>query len=51
MYDVEVIAGGRGYTFTLDGTTADALAWLASITLQPASVPTASPVPSPSASK
>jgi hypothetical protein len=53
IYDVEVIAGGRGYTFTLDGhvSTADALAWLATITLEPSTVPTASAVPSPSASK
>ncbi len=53
IYDVDVIAGGRGYTFTIDGhiTTADALAWLATITLEPASAPTGSAVPSPSASK
>jgi hypothetical protein len=53
IYDVEVIAGGRGYTFTLDGhvSTADALAWLATITLEPATAPTGSAVPSPSASK
>ena len=53
IYDVEVIAGGRGYTFTIDGhiTTADALAWLASITLEPASAPTGSAGPSASASK
>jgi hypothetical protein len=53
IYDVEVIAGGRGYTFTLDGqlSTADALAWLATIQLEPDSVPTGSSVPSPSASK
>jgi len=53
IYDVEVIAGGRGYTFTIDGhiTTTDALAWLASITLEPASAATDSAVPSPSASK
>jgi hypothetical protein len=53
IYDVEVIAGGRGYTFTIDGhiTTADALAWLATITLEPAGAPGASAVPSPSASK
>lgn len=53
IYDVEVIAGGRGYTFTLDGhiSTADALAWLASITLEPASARTPSAAPSPSASK
>jgi hypothetical protein len=50
IYDVEVIAGGRGYTFTLDGhlTTADALAWLAAIKLEPASAPTGSAAPSPS---
>jgi hypothetical protein len=53
IYDVEVIGGGRGYTFTLDGhiTTADALAWLATIKLEPASAPAGSAVPSPSASK
>jgi hypothetical protein len=53
IYDVEVIAGGRGYTFTLDGhvTTADALAWLATIKLEPASARTPSAAPSPSASK
>ena len=53
IYDVEVIAGGRGYTFTLDGqlTTADALAWLATIKLEPASAPAGSSAPSPSASK
>jgi hypothetical protein len=53
IYDVEVIAGARGYTFTLDGhlTTADALAWLATIKLQPASAPAGSAAPSPSASK
>ena len=53
IYDVEVIAGGRGYTFTLDGhiTTSDALEWLAAITLEPASAPTGSATPSPSASK
>jgi hypothetical protein len=53
IYDVEVIAGGRGYTFTLDGhlTTADALAWLATIKLEPASAPTGSAAPTPWASK
>jgi hypothetical protein len=53
IYALEVIAGGRGYTFTLDGhiTTADALAWLATITLEPASAPTGSAAPSPAASK
>ncbi len=53
IYDVEVIAGGRGYTFTIDGhiTTADALTWLAGVTLDPASAPAASAAPSPSASK
>jgi len=53
IYDVEVIAGDRGYTFTLDGhiTTADAVAWLGSITLNPASAAAESPAPSRSASK
>jgi hypothetical protein len=53
IYDVDVIAGGRGYTFTLDGhvTTADALAWLATIKLEPVSARTPSAAPSPSASK
>lgn len=52
IYDVEVIAGGRGYEFTLDGeiTAADALAWLATITLEPASAAAATAVPSPSTS-
>jgi hypothetical protein len=52
IYDVEVIAGGRGYTFTIDGhiTTSDALAWLATLTLEPASAATGSPSPSPSLS-
>ena len=53
VYDIEVIAGGRGYEFILDGelTTADALAWLGSITLEPTKAPAASAAPSPSASK
>jgi hypothetical protein len=53
IYSVEVIAGGRGFTFTIDGhiTTADALAWLATIRLDPASAPVATGAPSPSASK
>jgi hypothetical protein len=53
IYDVEVVAGGRGYTFTLDGhlTPADALAWLASITLEPATATAESAAPSPSASR
>jgi hypothetical protein len=52
VYDIEVIAGGRGYEFILDGhlTTADALAWLAGITLEPSGAPAASAAPSPSAS-
>jgi hypothetical protein len=54
IYDVEVIAGGRGYTFTLDGqlTQDDALRWLASITLEPSTAVAESPSPgsSPSAS-
>ena len=53
IYDIEVIAGGRGYDFILDGhlTPADALAWLATVDLQPARVPTGTAPPSPSASK
>jgi hypothetical protein len=53
IYDLEVIAGGRGYEFMLDGeiSPADALAWLATIRLEPASAPAASTAPSPSASK
>jgi hypothetical protein len=53
IYDIEVIAGGRGYEFMLDGqmTVADALAWLATVELQPASVPTSSAAPSAAASK
>lgn len=53
VYDVEVIAGGRGYEFTLDGqiTTADVPAWLATVTLEPSSVPAATRQPSPSTSK
>ncbi len=53
VYDIEVIAGGRGYDFILDGhlTPADALAWLATIQLDPASVPAASGSPGPSASR
>jgi hypothetical protein len=53
VYDVEVIAGGRGYEFTLDGeiTAADAVAWLATITLEPASAAAATTAPSPSTSK
>jgi hypothetical protein len=63
VYDLEVIAGGRGYQFTLDGqlSPTDALAWLASVTLEPASAPApsasagstpaGSTTPSPAASK
>jgi hypothetical protein len=53
VYDIEVIAGGRGYEFILDGhlTPADALAWLATIQLEPANAPAASASPSPSASR
>jgi hypothetical protein len=53
VYDLEAIAGGRGYEFTLDGdlSPADALAWLATVTLEPSSAPAASTAPSPSASK
>jgi hypothetical protein len=53
IYSVDVVAGRRGYTFTIDGhiTTADAVAWLAAITLDPASATAATGAPSPSASK
>lgn len=53
VYDIEVIAGGRGYEFTLDGhlTPRDALAWLATIKLDPANAAAASAAPSPTASK
>jgi hypothetical protein len=53
IYDIEVIAGGRGYEFILDGhlSPADAVAWLATVQLEPASVPTATAVASPSPSK
>ena len=52
VYDVEVIAGGRGYEFILDGwlTPADAMAWLGAITLEPTTAPTGSEAPAPSAS-
>jgi len=52
VYDVEVIAGGRGYEFILDGelTPADALAWLASIKLEPATARAPSATPGTSAS-
>jgi hypothetical protein len=50
VYDVEVIAGGRGYDFVFDGnlSATDALAWLASITLDPATAAAASATPTPS---
>jgi hypothetical protein len=53
IYDVEVIAGGRGYEFALDGeiTAADALTWLATITLEPGSAAAGTPAPSPSTSR
>lgn len=53
VYDLQIIAGGRGYSFTLDGqlTPADALAWLATIKLEPASAPTVSAAPGASSSK
>jgi hypothetical protein len=52
VYDVEAIAEGRGYEFVLDGqlTPTDALAWLASITLEPGRAPASSAAPSPGAS-
>lgn len=48
VYDVEAIAAGRGYDFIIDGhiSPADALKWLASITLEPASAAAVSPAPS-----
>jgi hypothetical protein len=53
VYDLQLIAGGRGYGFTLDGhlSPTDVQAWLAAITLEPASAPAQSASPSPSASK
>ncbi len=53
VYDIEVIAGGRGYEFTFDGdiTPRDVLAWLATVKLEPATAATPSAAPSPSASK
>jgi len=50
IYDVVVVAGGRGYDFTLDGnlTAADARAWLAAITLEPYSAPGPGQTPDPS---
>jgi hypothetical protein len=53
VYDFEVLAGGRGYGITLDGhlSPADVQAWLASITLDPASAPSPTAVPKPSATK
>ncbi|HET7030094.1 MAG TPA: hypothetical protein VFI34_06260 [Candidatus Limnocylindrales bacterium] len=53
IYDIEAIAGERGYEFMLDGhlSPADAQAWLATIRLEPASAPASSTSPSPSASR
>jgi len=52
IYDVEAIAGGRGYEFMIDGhiSPADARAWLASVTLDPASAPAESTTPGSSPS-
>jgi hypothetical protein len=52
VYDIEVIAGGRGYEFIFDGdlTPRDVLAWLATVKLEPTSAGTQSAAPSPSAS-
>lgn len=52
VYDIEAIAGGRGYEFIIDGhiSTADAVAWLSTITLQPATAPVPSAAPSASPS-
>jgi hypothetical protein len=53
VYDLEAIAGGRGYEFILDGpiSPADAQAWLATVKLEPATAAAASAPPSPSTSK
>jgi hypothetical protein len=53
IYDLEVIAGSRGYEFTLDGeiSTDEVQAWLATITLEPASAPAGSQAPTPTASQ
>ena len=49
IYDVEVVSGGRGYDFTIDGPidSAQAASWLATIKLGPASAPSGSSSPSP----
>lgn len=53
VYDLQVIAAGRGYSFTLDGdlTPADVMAWLGTVKLEPASAAAASAAPSPAPSK
>ena len=45
IYDVVVVASGRGYDFTIDGavTAADAAAWLATIRLTPSTAVDATP--------
>lgn len=51
IYDLLVIAGGRGYDFTLDGyiTSSDVLSWLAAISLEPGSAPSPGSTPGSSA--
>jgi hypothetical protein len=46
IYDVLVISGGRGYDFTLDGglSADEALLWLATIRLEPATAPETPPI-------
>jgi len=48
IYDVVLVDGGRGYDFTIDGSvsSAEALAWFGSISLDPAAALPASPAPS-----
>jgi hypothetical protein len=48
IWDIEVVTGGRGYDFTIDGhlTAAEAQAWLNSISLEPATALPAGPGPS-----
>jgi hypothetical protein len=47
IYDVVLVDGGRGYDFTIDGyvSSTEALAWLHTISLDPAAAPPASPAP------
>jgi hypothetical protein len=49
IWDVEIVSGGRGYDFTVDGplSSAEVAAWLTAIKLEPASAPTGSAAPNP----